>query len=318
MGGATTVLFDLASLTKPMTAVAVALAGPEKNRRLGELLPELSLSQSQGVTLEHLLSHRAGLVAHLPLYEALRQGGSVAFALEAAASARRSDAAGDVPPDGFSPVYSDLGYVLGGVALARHNGSADAGAAISRLVGGPLGLSTTLGTARDLAAAGVDVRGSAAPTEVVAWRGGEVRGEVHDENAWMLTGTGGSGHAGMFGTAAAVLTFACAVEEALSGAGPLAKADLSWLVRDRAGGTLKAGFDGKSAEGSSAGDRFGSRSFGHLGFTGTSFWVDPVAHVVAVLLTNRVHPSRANVRIKEARPLAHDALYDEALRLALR
>ena len=86
----------------------------------------------------------------------------------------------------------------------------------------------------------------------------KVRGIVHDENAWALTGTGGSGHAGIFGTAPAVLAFGCAVLDALKGrGGPFAGADLSWLVSERPGGTLRAGFDGKSAPGaySSCGDR---------------------------------------------------------------
>jgi CubicO group peptidase (beta-lactamase class C family) len=78
---------------------------------------------------------------------------------------------------------------------------------------------------------------------------------------------------------------------------------------------LRAGFDGKSAEGSSAGIVCGPRTFGHLGFTGTSLWIDPDAEIVAVLLTNRVHPARDNVKIREARPAAHDALHARALEL---
>jgi len=130
----------------------------------------------------------------------------------------------------------------------------------------------------------------------------------------MLTGEGGSGHAGMFGTIEGTLAFGTAVLDAVKGRAP-GSADVAWLVRERPGGTLRAGFDGKSAQGSSAGERFGARSFGHLGFTGTSLWIDPDADVVAVLLTNRVHPTRDNVRIREARPRAHDALFARALEL---
>jgi CubicO group peptidase (beta-lactamase class C family) len=86
-------------------------------------------------------------------------------------------------------------------------------------------------------------------------------------------------------------------------------------VRPRAGGTLRAGFDGKSeGGGSTAGERAGPRTFGHLGFTGTSLWIDPDAEAVAVLLTNRVHPTRDNGAIRAARPLAHDALFALAAR----
>ena len=215
-----------------------------------------------------------------------------------------------MPADGFAPVYSDLGYALVGEALARAEGAADAGETIERLVVGPLGRAD-LGTARSLAARpSIDFGSRVRPTEVVAWRGGEVRGTVHDENAWALTGTGGSGHAGMFGTVSAVLAFGCAALDAIERAeGPLAAGDLSWLVRQRPGGTLRAGFDGKSEAGSSAGDRAGPRTFGHLGFTGTSLWLDPDARRVVVVLTNRVHPTRDNVAIRAARPVAHDALF---------
>ncbi len=142
-----------------------------------------------------------------------------------------------------------------------------------------------------------------------------IAGAVHDENAWALTGHGGSGHAGIFATVDAVLTFGIAVLEALEGRGPFGDRSLHDLVRERPGGTLRAGFDGKSEVSSSAGVRLGGRSFGHLGFTGTSLWLDPDAAVVVALLTNRVFPSRGNTAIREARPWAHDSLFDCAVLL---
>ncbi len=305
-GGA---LFDLASVTKPMLAVAVAWSGLDVGTPLGQLVEEARGTPSEGVTLELLLAHRAGLEAHRPLYAPLVQGGTVepSGALRAAASARREDAPGAPTPGGFAPVYSDLGYLLAGVALARAVGARDAGEAIGRLVLEPLGLGATAGTVRDLAARGVT--GPFVPTETVGWRGGPVTGAVHDENAWALTGLGGSGHAGIFATIDAVLTFGLAVLER--------RAELEWLVRERPGGTLRAGFDGKSADGSSAGTLVGPRAFGHLGFTGTSLWIDPDAGVVVSVLTNRVCPTRDHLAIRGARPRAHDALFARAMSLAL-
>jgi CubicO group peptidase (beta-lactamase class C family) len=119
----------------------------------------------------------------------------------------------------------------------------------------------------------------------------------------------------MFGTISGVLTFAAAVLDALIGRGPLAPADVEWLMRARPGGTLRAGFDGKSEHGPSAGSSFGRNAVGHLGFTGTSLWIDPTAAVAVVLLTNRVHPSRENTALRAARPAAHDALFRRALEL---
>jgi CubicO group peptidase (beta-lactamase class C family) len=317
LGGLTELLFDLASVTKPMTAVAFACTGVARDTELGALLPEARGTASERASMELLFAHRAGLEAHRTLYAPLLRGESVdvAQALRQAADARRPDAEGAFPSDGFAPVYSDLGYVLAGAALARIVAAKDAGEAIERLVLEPLGIEREAGTVRGLAIRGV--RGPFAPTETVAFRGGPVVGAVHDENAWALTGLGGSGQAGVFASVGSVLTFGAAVLDALSGGGgPFGDVDLGWLVRDRPGGTLRAGFDGKSSEGSSGGMRMSPRSFGHLGFTGTSLWIDPLAHIVVTLLTNRICPSRSALSLRSARPAAHDALWKRASELA--
>ena len=322
-GGDTDAFFDLASLTKPMTAMAIARVADTRRAAITTFLPALSGSASERATLELLLAHRAGLEANLPIFQPLVTGGAVvlAEALIEAARARRADAKGNIPPEGFTPVYSDLGYILAGEAIARHLGKADAGDVIAEQVVTPLALGEALGSARQLEALGerVRFRERVLPTEVVAWRGGEVRGRVHDENAFALRGDGACGHAGMFGTVGAVLAFGVAALDAIErGRGPLAiDGDLDWLVRPRHGGTLRAGFDGKSDASSTAGKRAGPRTFGHLGFTGTSLWIDPDAEAVVVLLTNRVHPTRDNTAIRAARPEAHDALFELAATAAL-
>jgi CubicO group peptidase (beta-lactamase class C family) len=251
-------------------------------------------------------------MAHLPLHAPLLDGHpvDVPLALRAAADARRREAEGPTPVEGFAPLYSDLGYILAGAALARAIGARDAGDAIAKLVLDPLGVGSRAGTVRELAARGVT--GPFAPTEDVLWRGGLVAGAVHDENAWALTALGGSGHAGLFGTIGAVLAFGRAVLDGRGGRGPFAGQDFNWLLRERPGGTLRAGFDGKNAMGSSAGTRMGPNSFGHLGFTGTSLWIDPDAMVVVALLTNRVSPTREHLAIRDTRPWAHDALWERA------
>ena len=316
VGGAASTFFDLASLTKPMTAVALARSGIDPAVPLASILPELATTASGAIPLELVLAHRAGLAPSVALFATLVDGGTIdrGEALRTAANARRQDARGVPPPEGFPPVYSDMGYLLAGEALARATGTRDAGEAIDRLVVAPLGLEAELGTARELERRGIDLARLAAPTEDVPWRGGVVRGRVHDENAWAVTGAGGSGHAGMFGTVRAVVAFGCAVLDALgTPASPLGSArGLSWLIEPRPGGTLRAGFDGKSTEGSSAGTLAGGRTFGHLGFTGTSLWIDPGAAAVTALLTNRVHPTREHVAIRAARPRAHDALFARA------
>jgi CubicO group peptidase (beta-lactamase class C family) len=317
-GGARDVFFDLASVTKPLLAIAVARSGLPLETPLRALLPELEGTDAADTPVELCLAHRAGLLAHAPLYAPLAAGLSGVDRTEAlrTAATRRPDASPLADGEGWAPVYSDLGYFLAGEALAAHLGARDAGEAVRELVVRPLGLLDALGTARDLEARGVPLSEVAAPTEEVPWRGGLVRGRVHDENAWALGGEGGCGHAGLFGTVEAVAALGRAILASAVGASPsplLAPGALRWMLRERPGGTLRAGFDGKSAEGSSAGTVLGPRTFGHLGFTGTSLWIDPEARVGVVLLTNRVSPTRTNDRIRAARPPAHDALARRAL-----
>jgi CubicO group peptidase (beta-lactamase class C family) len=311
VGGASDVFFDLASVTKPMTALAFARSGTDRRTPLGDLVSEARGTASEHVPIELFFAHRAGLEAHRSLHAPLLSGQAidVEASLRRAAQARRPEAVGEAPPEGFAPLYSDLGYILAGAALARSVGVRDAGEAIARLVLEPLGLGMRAGTVRELATQRVRARFAA--TETVDWRGGPVLGAVHDENAWALTGRGGSGHAGIFATVAAVLAFGRAVLEGLDAG------DLGWLVRERPGGTLRAGFDGKSQwpDVSSAGTLMSARAIGHLGFTGTSLWIDPDARVVVALLTNRVCPTRDHLGIRAARPWAHDALFDRACRM---
>jgi CubicO group peptidase (beta-lactamase class C family) len=145
-------------------------------------------------------------------------------------------------------------------------------------------------------------------TEKDDWRGRHVRGEVHDENCHALGGI--SGHAGLFGSARAVATFGRAYLDAYLGRGEfLPKPLVEEALRARPGGTHVLGWDRKSGADSAAGRRASAETFGHLGFTGTSIWCDPVRDLVVVLLTNRVCPSRANVKIKGFRPAFYDGIF---------
>jgi serine-type D-Ala-D-Ala carboxypeptidase len=314
----TTTIFDLASVTKPLTALALARLAKRgligRDERLGDVLPALAATRSARVPLDLLAAHRAGLDAHRPLYASLVEGVPVepAAALVTAAGARREGCDGDPPPEGFPPVYSDLGYLLLGAAIAARGGD-DLDRVVEREVTAPLGLA--IASARIFRERGVAFDERVAPTEVVAWRGGMIRGAVHDENAWALAGDASAGHAGLFGEARAVVDLGVAVLDALAGKRPsfLEPGDLVPLLRDRPGGSLLAGFDRRSGPAPLSGARFGPRTFGHLGFTGTSLWIDPDAGLVGVLLTNRVHPTRASDAIRRARPAVYDALANAML-----
>jgi CubicO group peptidase (beta-lactamase class C family) len=135
---------------------------------------------------------------------------------------------------------------------------------------------------------------------------------VNDDNAWAVGGA--AGHAGVFSTARDVAAFGQAWLDALRGrgSGVVPEAVAAELAsRDGTPGTTRAlGWDTPSAEGSSLGTRLGrkGRTIGHLGFTGTSLWIDAEREVVVVLLTNRVHPSAENELIRGFRPRFHDAV----------
>jgi serine-type D-Ala-D-Ala carboxypeptidase len=313
-GSGSAAIFDLASVSKPFTALTVArLARRGRlsfDTPLGELLPEARGTVTGSASVLQLLSHRAGLQAHRSLFAPLLAGLPFdrAAAIREAVHGRRDECAEPAPASGHPPIYSDLGFALVGLALERLEGL-PLDQLVDREVCAPLDLE--VGSARLLRGRLSDFASRCMPTETVAFRGGEVRGVVHDENAWSLSGHALSGHAGLFGSAESVARFGSALLDAWHGrAGAwLDPANLAPLVQERPGGTLRAGFDGKSADQSSAGSRVGSRSFGHLGFTGTSLWCDPDADRSLVLLTNRVCPTRDNPRIRAARPVVNDALF---------
>jgi CubicO group peptidase (beta-lactamase class C family) len=311
-------LFDLASVSKPVVAATLARLAARGtlplDTPLGDVLTEARGTASERVPLELLLAHRAGLDAHRALFAPVLSGRPFrrGACLREAAAARRPDCTGAPPPEGFAPVYSDLGYLLLGAAIEAAVGC-ELDRVIDDEVSQPLGLE--LGSARLLRARRPDFASAVAPTEIVPARGGVLCGVVHDENAWALAGHGAAGHAGLFGSVAAVLGFGQALLLARAGRSSwLSSQALEPLVRVRPGGTLRAGFDGKSQEGSSAGALCGPETFGHLGFTGTSLWCDPAAEIACTLLCNRVHPTRDNPRIRAARPLVHDALFAAANR----
>jgi CubicO group peptidase (beta-lactamase class C family) len=308
--------FDLASVTKPFTALAAARLVRAQvlawSTPLGELVAEARGTPSEGVSLELLLSHRAGLDGHRQLYRPLLTGEAVdrGAALREAACARREGCEGAAPPHGFASLYSDLGYLLAGEALSRAAGL-PLDALVAREVSEPLGLGAACAATLRARDPSFDQR--VAPTELVPFRGSAaVRGAVHDENAWALSGHGQSGHAGLFGTAGDVLDLGLFLLDVLAGrASDLLSADeLAFLLRPRPSGSYVLGFDRRTGDAPSSGARLGERTFGHLGFTGTSLWVDPDAGFVGVLLTNRVHPTREHLAIRAARPATYDALFD--------
>lgn len=300
--------YDLASLTKSFvctTALRLVEADAiDLDLKLSDGLNELR-NLVVDPTLEDLLTHRSGLAAWGGLFLDVPHdpGSAAAHRWILSEASRRRGEAGPGKCE-----YSDLGYMLAGEMIGRYarNGLA---AAVRTHVTEPLGIASEVYYAVDLppdrkARLALD----APPTEQCDWRGKMVRGEVHDENCSALGGVGG--HAGLFGTAHAVARFATALLDVHAGRSDFLRAEtLQAALKSRGDdASYRMGFDTKSGDRTAAGRRLGPRTFGHLGFTGTSYWCDPDRDVAIVLLTNRVHPSRANVKIKGFRPAFHDGL----------
>ena len=266
-------VWDLASLTKVLVGAPLACAAVDADE-LGfgtpvcQVLPE----QDPRITLAHLLSHSAGLPAWLPLYA------SAASRAEVLAQARATPL--EAAP-GERHAYSDIGFLVL-CALLEELG----GARIDALWGEHDGLSWG--------------HPEAAPTEACPHRGCVVVGEVHDLNCAAMEGV--STHAGLFGDAVAVAEAGWRQLQRSREDGALA-----WAWRHRGAGSHVLGWDGRS-EPSSSGRWFPPDSVGHLGFTGTSLWIAPSEEVVVALLTNRVHPSVEDLRIRSLRPAVHDAV----------
>jgi len=154
-----------------------------------------------------------------------------------------------------------------------------------------------------------------AATENCSWRKKILCGEVHDDNCYAMGGV--AGHSGLFGNIEGMTTYTGILLDMWKGVAEhpnIENKDLArFLIRQpqTPGSSWALGFDTPAAKESSSGSCFSPISVGHLGFTGTSFWIDPVKDVAIVLLTNRVHPGRENFKIKQFRPLFHDRVMEK-------
>ncbi|MCY1075547.1 serine hydrolase domain-containing protein [Archangium lansingense] len=333
--------FDLASVTKVLCTTALFLrfwtegkVGPETP--VARFFPGSPVGDA-GATVADLLYHRSGLPPFVPFFaQALTSHPELLDpGCPSATRARVRDeviqAAAATPlkvPLRTATAYSDVGFILLGEILARAGG-ASLDVLFSRHVAEPMGLSARFHRLTDFPTDGrVALTGATRPREPAPGQEGmwgelpsrpSVPGEVDDDNAWVMDGV--SGHAGLFGTAVDVARFGQAILEGCAGAPSLAPAPLLYraLAQDPLveGSTRSMGFDTPSVSLSSAGHFIGDTppgAVGHLGFTGTSLWVDLRRSLVVALITNRVAHGRKEVRIREFRPVFHD-LVVEALGL---
>ncbi len=314
--------FDLASLTK-VCATAPLIARLIDRGWLGWDTPLQAFfpqAQFRDITITHLLSHTAGFVAWEPFYERLRESfglrpvWNVSIAERQREARRLVLAARPEARPGERALYSDLSFLLLGFVIEEVTRTRF-DRAVARFLWNPMGSAMRFQEVRsDAAAFRPSSSDEIAATEDSRWRGGILQGQVHDDNCWAMGGY--AGHAGAFGRAEDVLGFVAALHSGFLSAPTLER---MWArVPLPSGCERTAGWDTPSGAGPSSGARFSSRSVGHLGFTGTSLWIDRDAGLAVTLLTNRVHLSRENIQIRAFRPIFHDAIRDDLAAGALR
>ena len=307
--------FDLASLTKPLattlsTLCLVSQGMVRLDDSLAKLLPSTLVPEDKKkITLRQLLSHCSGLPAWKPYYLSL----VTLPQMTRKSQIRRQILAEPLAyPPATNTAYSDLGFMLIEWIIEASTGE-DLYHFTREKLFAHLGCDAP-GFIPLRQKTGFD-HNPFADTEYCPWRGRIISGEVHDENAYALGGV--AGHAGLFGTAQEVKCVLDCILDTISGENtslPWSRKPMTEFLqpaRLHASSTWALGFDTPSSSDSSAGHYFSANSVGHLGFTGTSFWLDLNKKIAVILLSNRVHPSRDNEKIKEFRPLLHDAVMEE-------
>ena len=306
-------IFDLASLTKPLaTTLAVMKLVDEGalylDQPIRDLLPGDLSNEKIALTARQLLSHCAGFTDWKPFYLALNDVEPEKRKAELRERLLNMPLAYE---PGGGTLYSDLGFMVLEWIVEERAGM-PMHLFLDRHFYRPLLLTKTF-----LSNDSISTRfkeDQFAATEDCPWRGKMIRGSVHDENAYAVGGY--SGHAGLFGTAEEVYALVNLLKDQLFwGRSGYIKPETirEFFTRQDLvdGSTWALGWDTPSPENSSSGKYFSDKTVGHLGFTGTSIWIDLERDVVVIFLTNRIHPTRSNEKIKAFRPRVHDLIMEE-------
>jgi len=294
----TTTIYDLASLTKAVATTSIVMQLVERDSLslqapVARYLKDFGKNGKQTITIEHLLRHTSGLRAHSFYAKSCATPKALFDAIAADTLLSRP---------GTTTLYSDLGFMLLGKIVETITDKSLASNFLERF-GKPLQMRSTMFT----------------PPPSLSWRIAPVdkdtrwpftspRPLVNDQNAALLGGV--AGHAGLYSTTGDLLRMTAMLMQGETMHSHLyfQKSTLrTFLSRNKSARAL--GWDLRSPEGhSSAGDYFSNSSYGHLGFTGTSLWIDPEKELAVILLSNRVYPTAENIRIRKFRPLLHNTV----------
>lgn len=295
----TETIFDLASLTKVIATTTAAMICIDRNLFLLDdkvinFIPEFGVNNKENITIRNLLVHNSGLVAWKKFYgRGLDENGVLEEIFNSELEYKT----------GTKMVYSDLGIITLGKIIEKVSGlSLDEFS--KKEIFEPLKMNSTFFNPVD------SLKNFCAPTELDNyWRNKLLRGEVHDETAALLGGV--AGHAGLFSTANDLSKFMeMIINKGIYNNQRIIKQETVDIFTQKKSdqSSRGLGWDTKSEKGSSAGDLFSIRSFGHTGYTGTSIWADRSRNLFVVFLTNRVYPSRENTKIISFRPRLHDVV----------
>jgi serine-type D-Ala-D-Ala carboxypeptidase len=317
-------VFDLSSLTKPLaTTVAVMLLTRDGKMRLDDRVTRFfhnfGVYGKGYIAFRHLLAHCSGLAAWRPFYQQIAEvekKGKVNFMASRGAKEFVYEQIHREKPESrvaTQTLYSDLNFMLLGEAVEQISG-----VALNRFcrdkIFRPLELRATdfidisLVRTRRLE----PVPEMFAATSVCPIRERLLVGEVDDENAFAMGGV--AGHAGLFAPVREVDRIVHELLRCCAGRSDFIPQKIvrAFWTRDTSvqGSTWALGWDSPSPEYSSSGHHFSSEAVGHLGFTGTSIWIEPSREIAVSLMTNRVHPRRDNQAIREFRPKIHDLVME--------
>ncbi len=299
-------LYDLASVTKVVATATLCLIFAHQGKLdldapVQTYVPTFTGVGTHRVTIRHLLAHCGGLPAHVHLYKTHHTRTEILSAV------CKLDLAYE---PGTNTIYSDMGFLLIGMALETI-GKNSLDHLTKQHIFDPFGMAETMYCPPP------DLLPRIPPTEIKTnLRTGLVHGEVHDENAASIGGV--ASHAGLFATASNLGQFLRVyLSNGLLNNKRVLPTEGIRQFTTRANlapnSTWALGWDTVSPGGSTTGCYFSEKSFGSLGFTGTSLWADPTRDLGVVLLTNRVHPTRDNAQIKQLRPEFHDAISEALL-----
>ncbi|MCK5696416.1 MAG: serine hydrolase [Desulfobacula sp.] len=307
-------IFDLASLTKPLaTTLALSkLIEREQlflDQKIGSILKEFKTSPKADITIDMLLRHTSGFPAHREYFKKIIKTDKnpqqyLRQLLVDEVLENRIDEC---------QVYSDLGFmvlswIIEKIACQRLD------LFVSEQIYSPLEIDNLFFIDIDLKKVKLNqYQKKIVATQICPWREKKLLGEVDDDNAWSVGGI--EGHAGLFGDAISIYKLCCEILNALQDKPTklLAPNIIKSFMQKKNQHDMVAGFDTPLRKNSSSGQFFSSSSVGHLGFTGTSFWIDPETSIIIIFLTNRVHPLRFNEGLKKFRPQIHDLIYTQLL-----